>query len=78
MRDIRPVSRDYSNHARDLEKRDRVGDRSARRRDGQRLRHLSDICHADEKSVAASLLHDILKDDEEAHVSPAQQSHHLH
>ena len=44
----------------------------------ERLRHLSDICHADEKSVAASLLHDILKDDEEAHVSPAQQSHHLH
>lgn len=41
----------------------------------ERLRALSDICHADEKSVAASLLHDVLKDDEEAHVSPPQ---HLH
>lgn len=33
----------------------------------ERLRHLSDVCHAPEPSVAASLLHDILKDDEEAH-----------
>lgn len=33
----------------------------------ERLRNLSDICHADEQSVAASLLHDILKDDAETH-----------
>ncbi|MHB8272011.1 hypothetical protein [Bradyrhizobium sp.] len=32
-----------------------------------RLRNLSDICHADPVSVAASLLHDILKDDADAH-----------
>lgn len=33
----------------------------------RRLTSLADICHADPKKVAASLLHDILKDDEEAH-----------
>lgn len=33
----------------------------------ERLRNLSDACHADPDSVAASLLHDILKDDEECH-----------
>lgn len=32
-----------------------------------RLRDLSDACCADEESVAASLLRDILKDDAEAH-----------
>jgi hypothetical protein len=32
-----------------------------------RLQSLSDICHADPRAVAASLLHDILKDDEAAH-----------
>lgn len=32
-----------------------------------RLRVLSDHCHADPVSVAASLLHDLLKDDEDAH-----------
>lgn len=45
----------------------------------RRLRHVSDMCHADEKSVAASLLHDILKDDEDAHggadVSPSLHYH---
>jgi len=34
----------------------------------ERLRALSDICHNDEITVAASLLHDILKEDEEAHL----------
>jgi predicted transcriptional regulator len=33
----------------------------------ERLRHLADICHADPVQVAASLLHDVLKDDEVAH-----------
>ena len=33
----------------------------------ERLRHLSDICHAPETTVAASLLRDILEDDESAH-----------
>ena len=32
-----------------------------------RLRNLADFCHADRVSVAASLLHDILKEDDEAH-----------
>jgi hypothetical protein len=32
-----------------------------------RLSNLSDICHADRVSVAASLLHDVLMDDIEAH-----------
>lgn len=39
-----------------------------------RLQCLSDICHADPVSVAASLLHDILKEDDDAHhliVAPA-------
>lgn len=43
-----------------------------------RLRNLSDLCHADPISVAASLLHDILKEDAEAHhlleVMPASPS----
>jgi hypothetical protein len=33
-----------------------------------RLQNLSDFCHADPRTVAASLLHDILKDDEDAHI----------
>lgn len=33
----------------------------------RRLTSLADICHADPKAVAASLLYDILKDDEESH-----------
>lgn len=33
----------------------------------ERLQNLSDICHADETTVAASLLHDILQDDAESH-----------
>ncbi len=32
-----------------------------------RLRALADECHADPADVASSLLHDILKEDEEAH-----------
>lgn len=32
-----------------------------------RLRNLSNICHADPVSVAASLLHDVLKEDADAH-----------
>lgn len=32
-----------------------------------RLRTLSDICHADPVTVAASLLHDVLKEDADAH-----------
>jgi hypothetical protein len=32
-----------------------------------RLQNLSDQCRADPVGVAASLLHDILKDDEETH-----------
>ncbi len=32
-----------------------------------RLQDLSDHCHADPVGVAASLLHDILKDDADAH-----------
>ena len=32
-----------------------------------RLQNLSDICHADPIKVAASLLHDVLKEDEDAH-----------
>jgi hypothetical protein len=35
-----------------------------------RLLNLSDVCHAEPVSVAASLLHDILKDDEIAHTEP--------
>lgn len=38
------------------------------RRTAERLANLADVCHADHRSVAASLLHDILQDDEEAHV----------
>ena len=33
-----------------------------------RLQSLSDVCHAAPTNVAASLLHDILKDDEETHL----------
>lgn len=32
-----------------------------------RLENLSGVCHAEMETVAASLLHDILKDDDEAH-----------
>lgn len=33
-----------------------------------RLSSLSDVCHAEPTNVAASLLHDILKDDEDTHL----------
>ena len=33
----------------------------------RRLKKLADMCHADPKAVAASLLHDVLADDEGAH-----------
>lgn len=33
----------------------------------RRLASLADVCHAAPESVAASLLHDILQDDDEAH-----------
>lgn len=36
-------------------------------RTAARLRNLSDVCHADPVSVATSLLHDVLADDEAAH-----------
>lgn len=36
-----------------------------------RLQNLSDVCHAPPTNVAASLLHDILKDDEEANLPTA-------
>ncbi len=35
-----------------------------------RLQDLSDMCHADRVVVAASILHDVLKDDHEAHGAP--------
>jgi hypothetical protein len=41
-----------------------------------RLMALSDICHADPVKVAASLLHDVLKDDEEANAEAATATHH--
>lgn len=34
------------------------------------LQDLSDMCHADRVVVAASLLHDVLHDDREAHSEP--------
>jgi hypothetical protein len=37
----------------------------------ERLRNLADFCHADPRTVAASLLHDILKDDEEYNIPAA-------
>lgn len=37
----------------------------------RRLANLSDICHADPVRVAASLLHDVLADDEEANIPAA-------
>lgn len=36
-----------------------------------RLANLSDECHADQVQVAASLLHDVLADDEEANLPTA-------
>ena len=36
-----------------------------------RLQNLSNFCREEPISVAASLLHDILKDDEEAHRPPS-------
>lgn len=33
----------------------------------RRLASLADMCHADLKAVAASILHDVLADDEAAH-----------
>ncbi len=44
----------------------------------ERLRALADICHADQASVAASLLHDVLKDDEDAHAAEVSHHHHVH
>jgi bacterioferritin (cytochrome b1) len=37
----------------------------------KRLRGLSRFCDADEKEVAASLLHDVLRDDEEVNIKAA-------
>ena len=37
-----------------------------------RLQSLSNDCHAEPVSVAASLLHDLLKDDEEANLPTAR------
>lgn len=37
----------------------------------RRLANLSNICHADPNKVAASLLHDVLADDEEANIPVA-------
>lgn len=37
----------------------------------RRLAALSDVCHADPIKVAASLLHDVLADDEEANIPTA-------
>ncbi len=34
----------------------------------QRLLDLADMCHADVKAVAASLLHDVLAEDADAHL----------
>lgn len=36
----------------------------------KRLMNLSDVCHNQAERIAASLLHDILKDDEEMHSPP--------
>lgn len=38
------------------------------RETAERLASLADACHADRPTVAASLLHDLLKDDAEAHI----------
>lgn len=43
----------------------------------ERLRRLSDVCDADPRSVAASLLHDILQDDAEAEGSLLLPPHRL-
>lgn len=40
-------------------------------RTAERLQHLSDVCHDAPTNVAASLLHDILKDDADAHRPPS-------
>jgi hypothetical protein len=37
----------------------------------RRLLNLSDLCHAEAEKVAASLLHDILEDDEQANLPTA-------
>jgi hypothetical protein len=37
----------------------------------ERLRNFSDLCHAAPERIAASLLHDVLKDDEEANLPVA-------
>lgn len=37
-----------------------------------RLRNLANMCHAAPTSVAASLLHDVLKDDDEHHEPAAR------
>ena len=42
----------------------------------ERLMMLSDICHADPVKVAASLLHDVLKDDEEANAEAASATNY--
>lgn len=38
----------------------------------RRLESLAEVCGVGKAEVAASLLHDILEDDEAAHVSPEQ------
>lgn len=38
------------------------------RETAERLARLADACHADRPTVAASLLHDLLEDDAEAHL----------
>ena len=39
-----------------------------------RLQGLADMCHAEPTSVAASLLHDVLKEDDEAHSEPSERT----
>jgi len=43
-----------------------------------RLMEVSDISHADPVTVASSLLHDILAEDERAHLEGAVDRHHAH
>jgi bacterioferritin (cytochrome b1) len=40
----------------------------------ERLKNLADACHAAPDRVAASLLHDVLKDDEEANLPAAMHA----
>lgn len=41
------------------------------RKTAARLQNLSDVCHATPTNVAASLLHDVLADDEESNLPTA-------